>query len=228
MRFKQAAGSVHAFNHVSLHSTLPEGREKIDLEGPFDIIFVSERFSETELKDFLEAIRDHKHSQDAAFVLLLGAGQDLKAKTAEAILRGFHGCLMEPYSVDALVEIARLTTEVKSQRKDGREKAAIKTLVRTLIHQVDRMAYIQFCKMDPGQTLKNFKDACRTVAGFDSARLEAYLEGAVDLFEKTRPDETLGKRRRYKGVSRRVKKKVVKHLLKQEEDEHRKFKKIKF
>ena len=226
MRFKQAASSVHAFKNISLNSTISEGRERLNLGEPFDIIFVSERIPEREFKDFCLAAKEHKHGQDAAFVLLVGAGDNLDAKTAKAVLAGFDGCLMEPYSVEALVDIARLTAQVKTQLRQTREVQAICTLIKTLIRQIDRMAYIRSCQMDPGETLRNFKEHCRSIAEFDNARLAVYLEQAVGLFEKANPDETIGKRRRYRGVSRRVKKKMVKRLLQQEQQEFANAKKL--
>ena len=228
MRFKQAATPIYAFNRVSLHPTISEGYERIKLDGPFDIVFISERFPEKDLAIFLKGAKEHKNSQDAAFVLLIGAGQNLETRTSNAILAGFHGCLMEPYSVDALLEIAKLTCEVKKSHEQSRQKGAMDTLIKTMIHQVDRIAYLQACQMDPGQFFKNFKDTCRTLSELDQDQLRIYLEEVVDLFEKTTPDETICKRRKYMGVSRRVKQNMIKKLLRQEEDEHWNLKKIKF
>ncbi len=219
MRLKQAAQSVHQFQRITLYAALDEAQRALQTGENCDVIFISERIAKQEAQAFMASARGMKNSQDAAFIILLSSSENEGARTAQSVLQGYDGCLAEPYSVDALVEITELAAKVKNQHQQERERAAIQFLVKDIMKHIDRLAYIRSCKMDVGLTLKRLKEACEAFEHFDENSLHTYFDSALDLFENAPPGGAIGEKTAYRGVSSRIKKKMVQRLLDQEEHE---------
>lgn len=218
IRLKQAATAVHQFESISLCSSLREATEELRQNGrPYDVIFISERLPREEAVGFMKETREQTTSQDAAFIILLSATDNESAKAAQTVLSGFDGCLMEPYSVDSLLEITELAARVKKERGDARARVAIQFLLKDVIRQVDKVAYIRSCRMEGGASLKRLKEACGVLETFDEDRLRVYLDSALELFQNAMPGAGVGEKTAYHGVSSRIRQRMVKRLLDQEE-----------
>ena len=217
IRLKTAAQSMHQFQSIVLCPSTTEAMHEIKGgEKIYDVVFLSERLKDEELKLFIKDTRQLSPTQDAAYVLLLAATENESAKTAQSVLTGFDGCLMEPYSVDSLLQITELAARIKKERSDTRELGAIQLLLQDVMTHIDRIAYIRSCKMDVGGTVKRLKESCAVFSTFNEHCVDTYYESACDLFEEA-PCNSFGEKTAYKGVSKRIKQRMVKRLLAQEE-----------
>ena len=222
-RLKTSTQSVVQFQSIEFYSSLVEGLCTIrESEKLFDVVFLSERLPREDLKGFIEDTRKLTPTQDAAYVLLLPPNESQAAKTAQSVLIGFDGCLMEPYSVTSLLDITKLAARVKKKRSDARERVAIQFLVKDIIKHVDRLAYIRACRMDVGPTLKRLKEACSVFGTLDERCVGLYYDSACDLFEGA-PCNSLDEKTAYKGVSNRIKQRMVKRLIDQEDAAEKKY-----
>ena len=223
IRIKQAAGAVHQFETVVLHAELNEALADIkESARSYDVIFLSERLEREEVLGFMKEARQCTNAQDAAFILLLSATESESAKAAQSVLAGFDGCLMEPYSVESFLEITELASRVKKERSDSRQRAAIQFLLKDVMRQIDRMAYIRSTDMDGGATLRRLKEACEVLSGFDDGCMQTYFTSAVDLFEHAQPNAGVGGKNAYQGVSSRIKQRMVKRMIDQEQGAQKK------
>ncbi len=212
MRLKQAAVSVYHFNDVYLLPDLRSALERLQSQARYDVVFVSQNFSEVEITDFIKRGKLAAGGNDAAYVLLLHAAEDESAKVAAGVMLGADGVLMEPYSVDSLVEITQLAARVKRENTLARERAAITFLVKDIIKQIDRLAAIRACNFDVGRVLKQLREMCSVFRNFDEDSEKVYFEIMIDLFENC-PVPPPSPFIRYKGASQRVKKMMEKKLL---------------
>ncbi len=218
MRLKQAATSMHQIKSITLYADIQEAIKSIEYDPKFiDVVFISNRLPEMEAKNFIMGVKAVKHFRDAAFVQLLISTEDEDAQTTQSILNGYDGVLMEPYSVDALLNIVELTARIKKERREKREKDAISYLIQNIIKKVDRMAYIRASHMDIGTAIKRLKASCHVFESFDEANLNAYYEAAVEMFgNAVAYGDMHSKQQMYKGVSQRIRKIVIKKMLEEE------------
>ena len=215
MRIKAATQAVHRFKNVGLLSSVSEAISRLNGATPYDVIFLSERIAKDIVGEFIKEAKETPMGQDAAYILLLTGSDENNTKAAESVLHGFDGCLMEPYSVDALMEITEIASRVKNERRESRQRAAVAFLVRDVIKHIDRIAYIKSCQMDPGTTLRKLKQACNIFKNFSEEERVRYYEVAIEIFGKADPNPMLsiGTAYNYKGASSRIRKRIVQKLI---------------
>ena len=143
MRLKQATNSVPTFGNVKLIGTMEEASRGLTNSNHVDVVFVARRFGQEEITNFVKACKETQGGRDSAYVLVLKTDDQDSNTVAQNVLIGADGFLLEPYSVDNLVEITELAARVKQERSLEREQAALKFLVEDVIKQVDRVAFIK-------------------------------------------------------------------------------------
>jgi CheY-like chemotaxis protein len=213
MRLKVATQAVTFFKTVTLFQSMHEAASRLEGDGTdVDVIFISERLPREEINTMIKRAKECPHGQDAAFILLLsGTSQDDSAKAAQSLLSGFDGCLSEPYSVQSLTEISRLATKIRGERREAREKAALSFLLKDVMKQIDRLAYIKGADMDVGDKVRRLKEACGTFNTLDPDAMNRYFDLAATVFELAQPPAKGGMN--YQGTSKRIKKKMAQHML---------------
>ena len=216
LRLKQAAISVYHFGEVHLCPDLDNALARLEGGKQSDVVFISERFPKDQIPPFIKQAKGTAGGNDAAYVLVLTKSEDDSARVASGVMLGADGVLMEPYSVDSLVEITKLSARVKRENARTREKAAISFLVKDIIKQIDRLAYMKVCEMDVGRSLKQFREMCSVFENFDDNSRQMYFEIMLELFDNLPPPKYPV--RQYKGASLRVKKMMEKKLLEQFND----------
>lgn len=216
MRIKQAAGAVAKFQEVTLARDLLKAKSLITGEKTYDIFFLAERFPEEALQGFIKEAKGIPQSQDAAFILLTRPSADAGVKAARNLLAGFDGFLMEPYSVDVVLEITELAERVKLERREAREKVVINVLLKELMEHIDRIAYIKSCRVNISTVLERLKEKNQAFSSLDEESLVIYFQVAMELFLSEDPGAFLKDRKNYQGTSERIKVKMAEKLLAEE------------
>jgi len=208
---------VALFQHVKLLSGLDETMRLLSAAGHVDIIFIAHRFEQDRTTEFIKKSKETQGGRDSAYVLVLKTDDQDSNTVAKNVLIGADGFLLEPYSVDNLVEITQLAARVKKERSLEREQAALKFLVLDVMKQIDRVAYIKTCGFDVGRNLKKLKEMCAVFTDLQGESKEVYYELAVSLFGNAPLPQFQAKN--YKGVSDRVRKKMEAKILAEMEAE---------
>lgn len=211
MRLKTATTSVPSFGNVRMISTLHEAQSVLSASGHVDVIFISNRFPDREINPFIKSAKETGGGQDSAYILVLKTEDQESNTVAKNVLGGADGCLLEPYSVDQLVEITDLAARVKQERSQERQAAALRFLVQDTMKQLDRVWYLKSCGFDVGINMRKLKDMCKVFETLETESHELYLEIVVDAFEKAPLPAFPVKK--YKGVSDRVKKRMEQKIL---------------
>lgn len=207
MRLKQATASVVQFGKVQQVSDAGEAIGRLSTRERCDIVFVSYKIPNEDFKEIVKRGKANPAGQDAAYILVLPPKDQQSTTIASNMLSGADGMLFEPYSVDALVDIARVATNVRKERSDTREKAAIGVLVHDMIKQLDMVALALTHGTEAGITQKKFRDACNFLKTLSPETLPCYYEVARESFVNAIPAK-LPDKLQYKGASSRVKNKV--------------------
>lgn len=214
-RLKQAAAMIPAFGMISFCKDIRECNRELTDERPRDIIFLSNRAARDEIKVFVENAKETKAGMDTAYVLVLGTDDQDNSTVANAVLFGVDGFLLEPFSVDNLAVITELAQKVKSERSSDREMRAFGFLLKDVMKQIDRLAFIKSCDFDLGQNMKKLEQMTKTFRDLSEAKREMYFEAAIEEFPKALVPELPEGSDKYKGVSARVKKRMEQKIVQQ-------------
>ena len=210
MRLKQATASVHQFNKVWQASSLREAAERAGTATSIDVLFISYRFEQDEVGAFVKRAKEIKQTQDTAFILVLPPREQDSTTVATNVMSGLDGFLFEPYSVDQLVEITRLSARVKSERSMSREIAALRLMVTDAMNNIDKIAHEKAVGREGGRSMKAFKELAGAFKVLDGERLKAYYDIAIECFENAPVPKRIFNRANYTGPSARVKERLKK------------------
>ena len=211
-RLREATRPVYYFGEVAQYSRLDEALSSIEVGRKCDVAFLAATFSGPDVADFVRRAKGLVAGQDTAFVLLVRADKKDKSSIAQGVLDGVDGFLFEPYSVEALAEIARLATTVRRERSVGREKVAMTLLISDVIRQLDLVAYLRSCEMEPERSMRRLGELCGQFKSLSGERAEVFLETMIKLFSELPPPSKSFQASLYKGASLRVKKKMADKL----------------
>jgi CheY-like chemotaxis protein len=213
MRLKQAMTAVYNFGKSHQVVSLDEALSRLRGSDNCDVIFISYRFEQKEVAQFIKNAKETKNGMDAAYVLVMKTKNQDTSTVAQNVMSGADGFLFEPYSVDLLLEITQLSAKVKVERAATREKAAINLLVQDVIGQIDQVSYIKSCQIDIGASMKKLRDLCAVFQGLDAEKLNLYYESALKCFEDAPIPKNVFQHKKYGGVSSRIKKKMEEKIL---------------
>jgi DNA-binding NarL/FixJ family response regulator len=215
MRLKQASASVHQFGKVFQASSLRDAQSRLASGETIDVCFLSYRFDQMEVTQFIKDAKGTKGGQDTAYILVLKSKDQQSSTVATNVIAGFDGFLFEPYSVDQLVELTALAARVRKERAGEREAAALRFLLNDIMNQVDQIAYLKAAGFDMGPSMKKFKEMCSVLQTLEPESKIIYYNLAIDLFEQAPLPKKIFQRKIYGGASSRVKKRQEKAILEQ-------------
>jgi len=208
MRLKQTASSVVEFGAVTLLSTPAEAISALTLSTPIDVVFVSWRLGPDVIRPFIQKAKETSQGQDAAYISVMKSASEGNASVAQVMMDGADGILCEPFSVDQLVEITRLSTKVRGERYESRERAALSLLIPDILKQLDLVAHIKSAGLAPETSLKVLRELCQRVKDRDERSHVIYYQIALNAFENAPVPHFEAKTKNYGGVSSRVKKRM--------------------
>lgn len=213
MRLKQATTAVVQFEEVSQANSLKEVLVKLGAGGKWDVVFVSQRFGEEEIKTLVTEAKQTKGGQDSAYVLVLKSGNQDKATMGAQMLSGADGFLFEPYSVDQLVEITELSARVKKEREEIRQKIGFTLLITDFMTQLDTCAYLKSLDYGLSRSLEKLREMGHQLHTIPESKKQALHEVIVKLFSEAAPPKAMFQGKAYSGASERVKKKLADKIL---------------
>ncbi len=214
MRLKQATLPLPKFGSTSVASTIMEGLKRLgDGLSPVDIVFISHRFPQEESRDFITKGKETPGGEDSAYVSVMTNEGGNASNIATSLMSGFDGFLKEPYSVDDLDNTTILSTKIKKERSGAREKKAIQVIIQDLIAQIDKVAYIRSCQLEPGKAMKKLVQMSGIFHTMSEESRLVFYECAIEAFENAPVNSFAGNMKQYKGASSRIKKALAEKLL---------------
>lgn len=219
MRLKAAATPVALFHRIVLFHNLQEALNKIEVDGDCDIVFLSSRFEEKEISDFIAEVKHSPNGSDATFVLVLGLAGTQNQKLPEYMLLGIDGFLFEPYSVEGLTDTANLALKLRKERQGSRERLAIAVLVKDIMKQVDAIALTKRLGLGSSKLSARLEALGAAIRKLPDETIYPYLNLLVEEMIASPLPEKMSQFESYKGASTRVKKVIEKKILEELEKE---------
>lgn len=218
MRLKQATMSVPLFGKVVMCGTIYEGFAKMEsTDLDIGVVFFSSKFPQDERADFVKRAKDLKSGRDSAYVVVMDTGNQNAAKIASSVMQGADGFLLEPFSVEQLVEITRLATRVKRERTFKREKIALSLMIREAMAQLDMVAFMRGVGVEPSTAMRKLKELTDSLPSLSPELKRVYLELLVEEFQNAPIPKKSLQKNNYSGASSRVKRRMEQKIMKEAE-----------
>jgi hypothetical protein len=190
MRLKAATASVLSFGSVALCSEFKKGLEVLKDGDQRIIVFVGPESGEKSIRTFIDEAKQTSQGQDSAYLILL-SGETGKAGLTSSILDGCDGVLLEPFSVDSLVEVTTLAASTHRQRRRAREEAAIAHLVPSALNTLDAIATSKVTGSSPGEKVRDLKVYAKAIQGLDESLRTYYFNLVIKESEAMKPPHEL-------------------------------------
>lgn len=219
LRLKQATTPVSMFRQTLLFNTLYETLSRLETDDGGDIIFLSTRFPEKDISDFISRAKQSKRGQDSTFVMVLAVKEQQSPKLPEYMLLGIDGFLFEPYSVDGLLETANLAIKIKRERKEAREKLAMTVMVKDVIKQIDSLSLTKKLGLTSSKVSARLEALNGSIKRLSPDSLQVFLSVLVEEMINAPLPEKMAQMQSYAGASSRVKKILEKKLIEELEKE---------
>ena len=215
---KQAALALPSFKKVYVCSFLREGIDKADGTEPIDVVFVSYRFPQEEVEEFVAEAKKLSRGKDWAYVAVLKAKEQKNDVIANSVIGGLNGFLFEPFSADNLREIAEITAKVKLEAESRRRQAAILVLLKEVSGHLDAVAFYKKRGTETPIANRKLAESSQNLKKFKGEMFGDYVETLIDYFSTIQPPPSLN----YNGVSERVRKRMEEKMLKELEAQYEK------
>lgn len=207
MRFKQMALTLNHFKSVHLAGSLGEGLERLRTNGSCNAVYLSSRFEERTVAEFVKTSRTTEQAQDAAMLLIFSSHAEQAERIATFSIHGVDGFLFEPFSPDTLQTTTDLVRRVNGERAKTRLRTAVDILIPRIIDEVDRAADQRRLKpsAERSKALQTLGASLRALP--EEARTH-YYESLIERTGELLPPKVT--ERLYQGASMRLRKKMVK------------------
>jgi len=219
MQLKQATTSLALFKATIQMSELNEALNKFDHGQPLDIVFLSNRFTDEQIKDFVSTAKPKKTFAECAFILVVESGKNDNGNLPRYLLLGIDGFLLEPYSVDRLIETSKIAAKVKKDRSQQRIKAAVEILITDISTTFNALVSFKSADIPAAKIEAKFKKAAATIQTLDIEAQEFFRNRLIDIWSKLEAPEAKIVLPNYSGASSRIKKILEDKVISQLEKE---------
>lgn len=112
------------FKEIDTVQNLDEARASMSLQSPVSHAFISGTFSLTDVATFIDWAKHRQGRRPTAFVLLLKRDHVDSSTVANSMVMGIHGFLIEPFTIDAIENIVKLSQTISQKDSHPRMRAA--------------------------------------------------------------------------------------------------------
>jgi hypothetical protein len=177
-RLRQACLEVPQLAKVEMSSSFQHALKRLEIEGEIDFtaIFISARFGRATISDFISKAKTTNRGIDTAYVLVLETKDQDGQSLTGGLIEGADGFLLEPFSVESLIETAQLAIAIKKRRQDARERAIVSLLITDALKHLDLVAERMVRAHEGGPELKYFRGLKSTIAGLNQRMAAMYQD----------------------------------------------------
>ena len=189
VRLKTVMKASHQFSDIRIYSTAEELRSSLDLVGKVDVVFISHRLGEPETAHMISELRNYPSTNSAAIITIVPA-ETPKSLITAGLLDGADGFLIEPFSLDSLIEVTRLAGRLKRERRDVKVDVALKLYVAELKDQVSHLANETRAKHPAKLSWEIFREMCSVLKEMTPEWRERYFNMLHDSCNIPREEPT--------------------------------------
>ncbi len=204
-KMKQAASVLTSFRKVLHAPNMEKGMSELgDPVNGTDIVFVSYSFGQEAVTPFVSQAKQNSIGQDCAYILILKATDQSNDIVANNVGGGIDGFLFEPYSADALREIAEIAARVKLESAERKRTTVMRLHLRDAMQYLDLLSFAKKSGQETEKHKEKLMEAAARVKATSKGLRDEYISLLTKECENAIPIAPIG----YKGVSERVRKRM--------------------
>lgn len=208
VKLKSAMRAISRFRTVIAAADYTDAQRQLT-RCKIDIVFIPESLNDSRATQFRQEVKDSMNARDAAYVVLLDNESDTTTVSAN-LLNGADGFLIEPFSVDTLLQITELAETVKLERQDARVKSAICLLVTEIVGQLGQLARIKKTGGEARLSQELLREMCSVLPELEPRMQEFYFSVLLETLPKlSPPTRRKVSFRSYSGASQRIRKRLT-------------------
>ena len=218
IRLKQIASSVQDFGEMHQAVSTEAALKELGGGARLDVVFVG---GDMPLEAFSAFVKDAKSTlqgKECAYVIVLKGQVQKRSERAPLLLAGADSVLCEPFSVEQLVEIVNVASDLRKQREEERARQAVRLILSDSIATLDAVAMLKSVGCEPGTSVQELHQLGRRVHTLLPEMLPMYFDMMVDKFEQALPPPEKPETKLYKGASLRVKRMVERKIREELEE----------
>lgn len=178
-RLRQLTASLPDFGKVQLASTLAEALQRLETHVACNVVYISARYDQRVAAEFVLSGRKTAQGQGAAYMAVLGETSHSKDEAMGYIAGGLDGVLVEPASLESILQATKLAISVSKKRDVQKQFLAIDSLLSSASQAVDRIALAATTQRHSFQSLRAIGS---TLSNLSEEALQLYLSRAIDHF----------------------------------------------
>lgn len=178
-RLRQLTASLPEFGKVQLASTLAEALQRLETHVACSVVYISSRYDQKVAAEFVISGKKTAQGQHAAYMAVLGETSHNKDEAMGYIAGGLDGVLVEPASLESILQATKLAISVSKKRDIQKQYLAIDSLINSAVQTVDRIA---LAASTDRHSFKNLKTISTTLSHLSEEALQLYLSRAVEQF----------------------------------------------
>ncbi|MCB0358626.1 MAG: hypothetical protein KDD44_03295 [Bdellovibrionales bacterium] len=215
-RLRDAAYAQRGFRNVQPVNGLDQALQRLQENNGCDVLFISYEFDREEILEFVKSAKNTTVGSDCAYIMVMKPKDQNAETVAQDVLDGADGFLFEPYSVENLFEITKISARVKKEQAEARVAAAIRMTIEGAIEEIDRVAMLCQKRGDSPKLLEKLQSICAPIRRLDRRGQNTYFELLTELFSEVPPPPS----NEYRGASKRVREMLMrKRLRRSKQDE---------
>lgn len=180
MRLKAATSSAGIFGDVTLCRDFRVGLDKLKEGRDRVIVFVASGVSETSITTFTKKAKETAKGRDSAYILILDSSSSSNAAIAGSVLEGVDGVLLEPFSVESLLETTKVASTIYLQRRREREESAISCIIQNVLKNVDDVSSLKARGLSPGEKMRELKDSKEIIHSISNGLKQFYYSQIIE------------------------------------------------
>jgi hypothetical protein len=197
----QVASEVPEFGEIATSNSIKETLTNLAKALPFRYVFISSGFDRLEIGTFIEQSRRTRAGRSSTYIIILKPEEQDMTSVANSMVLGAHGFLCEPFSVDAVSRISRLSRDVNTKGSFARLKAATGLMLSEFLSG-ENLSDENVSAADQKNLWDRVQDTYRRYRLLTGESLSGPV---IQHVQNTTPEQRL---RLYTGVSERVRKLV--------------------
>jgi hypothetical protein len=209
----QACSEVIDFGEFHFYRTLENGLAVLaDKDILINVVFVSVKFDEDSIIDFLQRATNTINGERCTFISLCTPPYTKETDKKKA-LPGFLGSIQAPFSIEALTQLTRSSDSARQAIEQKKLEDNIRRIISetsTLLKVVAKLQSSGYTAELQKQQLKSLGEKIKSLHKTQKTK---YFEILIEIFSTTPSPEVLPDRFNYSGASTRLKKRFKNEII---------------
>lgn len=151
-------------------------------EERWDVVLLPSTLDLEKIAEFVSDLKQVENGDLAVLIASVAPDDQNPSSIALRHTAGVHSCLMEPYSVDDVVEVTAKAFSLREKLQEDRNIRAVNTMLEEAMKYLDLISTKMKVDIDPGAARRSLKQTAKAIQTLRGDLRDIYLNLAVQKF----------------------------------------------